>query len=119
MIILAILFAFVAGILLGKSGRFHFYVNGELYTEVESDKFMLYVPELHGFAVDLYGVDYTEGILSPVYRPTLKWLYKDNIAGVIISTGNFHELLIMVALEFPFIKFKHVRDTSIARSINE
>jgi hypothetical protein len=119
MIILALLLAFTAGIIIGKSGKFHFYINGELYTEVASDKFALYVPELHGFGVDIYGVDYTEGVLSPVYRPALKWLYNDRVAGVIISTGDFHEVLIMIAPEFPFLKIKHVRDTSIARSINE
>jgi hypothetical protein len=119
MIILAVVLAFIAGFMFGKCGKFYFYVGGELYTEIGSDKFILYTPELHGIGADLYGIDYTDGVLSPVYRPVLKWLYKDKIAGVIISTGDFHELLIMVSTEFPFLKIKHIRDTSIARSPNE
>jgi len=119
MIIIALLLAFVAGILIGKGGKFYFYVNEELFEENGSDKFILYIPELHGLGVSIHGVDYTDGELSPVYRPTVKWVFQDGVAGLDISTGDFTELLILVAPKFPFIKFRHVRDTSAARSINE
>ena len=118
MILIALLLTFIAGILVGKGGKFYFYVDGELFDTYGRDRFIFHAPYT-GIGLNLHGVDYTDGELSAVYRPSVKWVHQDGISAVDISTGDFQELLILVAPKFPFVKIKYLYDTSVARSIDE
>lgn len=109
---------FLLGYLLGKSGKFYFYIDGKPHSLKGSDRYMLYLPNINGLGVDLFGIDYTDGTLMPVYRPTIRFIKQDGFRVVGIRTGDFHEIVVLMSYRFPFIKVRY-ESVLHARSYDE
>lgn len=118
-IITALILVFIAGFLTGKSGRLYFYVNGELHTRIGEERYTLWVKELGIFGAELFGVDYTDGVLSPVYRPTVRFIRSETIWLVGLRIGDFSEVSLLLSTRHPFIRVKYEREVHYARSIDE
>ena len=118
-IIIALALVFIAGFLIGKSGKFYSYVDSKLYDAAGMDKYNLWVKGTGAVGVELFGIDYTQGVLTPVYRPAARFISHDGIVSGGFRIGDFSELNILVSYRFPFIKWIYVKNINDARSLNE
>ena len=118
-IIIALVLVFIAGFLTGKSGRFYIYVNGELYTKDGAERYTLWVKELGALGAELFGVNYTNGVLTPVYRPTIRVIHNNNIWLVGVRIGDFSEIGLLISSRWPFIQIKYEDNVHNVRSIDE
>jgi hypothetical protein len=116
--IIAPVLMFIAGYLLGKNGRFYLYQDGALHSNRGAERFTLYKKGV-GYFVDLFGVDVTGSVLMPVYRPVFNIMRKDGILALVVQTGDFSEVTVMVSYRFPFLKIHSESDISEARNFDE
>ena len=118
-IIIALALVFIAGFLVGKSGKFYSYVDNKLYNTTGMDKYNLWMKGTGAIGVELFGIDYTQGVLTPVYRPAVRFVLNNGIVSGGFRIGDFGELNILVSYRFPFIKWIYVKDIGEARSFDE
>ena len=118
-LITALILAFIAGFLTGKAGRFYFYVDGKLHTKDGAERYTVWVKELGSLGAELFGVDYTNGVLTPVYRPTIRFIHKNKVWLVGIRIGDFSEVSLLMSSRWPFIQTRYENHIHDVRSINE
>jgi hypothetical protein len=117
--IIIAMFIFLLGYIMGKRGTFYFYEDSQLYSQEGWEQYSVYDSKLKAFGVGLLGMDLTNGRISPVYRPTVRFLRSKGIIYIGAKLGDFREMGLMLAPEFPFIKIVHDDAMFRARSFDE
>lgn len=118
-LIAALVLVFIAGFFTGKAGRFYFYVDGKLYAETGAERYTLWVKELGALGAELFGVNYTDGVLTPVYRPTIRFIHNNRVWLVGVRVGDFSEASLLMSSRWPFIQVRYEQNVHDARSVDE
>lgn len=119
-IVIALVLSFAAGFFTGKGGRLYVYLDSELHRDNALDKYHLWLGELGALGVELFGIDYTDGVLSPVYRPTVRFIRDGRVLLIGLRVGDFDEANVLLSPRWPFIKPRYERNIhSRARSLDE
>jgi hypothetical protein len=108
---------FLIGYIIGRSRKFYLYSNGKLFQQAATgvDTFQIYSPKTQGFMVDLFGMDYNEGVVTPIYRPLFRFIRGKNRLIFGFRIGDFHECAVWASSLFPFLGagYKNLRDEEL------
>lgn len=118
-LIAALILVFIAGFLVGRGGRLYFYLNGELRGNIGADRYIIWDRGVGSFGVELFGVDYTDGVLAPVYRPTIRAIRSKHVRLIGLRIGDFSEVSMLMSSRWPLIQFRYQKDVHDTRSIDE
>ena len=118
-LIAALILVFIAGFLVGRGGRLYFYLNGELHGKIGADRYAIWDKATGALGVELFGVDYTEGVLAPVYRPTIRSIRSEHVRLIGLRVGDFSEMSMLMSSRWPFIQFRYQKDVHDTRSVDE
>ncbi len=118
-IIAALILVFIAGFLVGRGGRLYFYLNGKLHGTIGADRYIIWDKSLGSLGIELFGVDYTDGVLGPVYRPTMRTIRSEHVRLIGLRVGDFSEVSLLMSPRWPFVQFRYQKDVHDIRSIDE
>jgi hypothetical protein len=93
---------FVIGYILGRWRKFYVFRDGVRIPE-SLETFQFYVPKTKGVFVDLFGLDYNEGVVRPIYRPAIRFLSQPGMKIVGFRISDFREGAVWVQSTFPFV----------------